>query len=307
MTLDRPSNGLIHLLLPAAALAAAVLAVFAVLDRMSLDDSAAERRALAERREMLNASALTPGTALACLDGGAGDAAESACEAAVFASPQSTAAAVAYIGARLTLLADAQARDPALAQSLAASRRAIELDRFGIAAHVLSARDGCTASACAAFGLVKQANVLKANMKAQVFDQYVSRHASAWNGPAAPPHPEPPAAAVTPPETPALSQAAPGLAPAPATETAAAAPAVEPGHQPVPSKYDFPSAASIPAVSIMNAEPALPKSAAAAQAQADGAPSPSSAPEARRIEAPIPVPPRRPQPHREPADLSPPR
>lgn len=291
MILDRPSTGLIHLLLPAAALAAAVLGVFAVLDRMSLDDGAAERRALAERREMLNASVLTPGTALACLDGGAGDAAETACEAAVFASPQSTAAAVAYIAARLTLLADAQARDPALAQSMTASRRAIELDRFGIAAHVLTARDGCTANACAAFALVKQASVLKANMKAQVFDQYVSRHAAAWNGPA---H--------SPPTGPALSANAPADSVAESPTGVAALPqataAAEPGHRPVPSKYDFPSAASIPPVSIMNAEPALPKAAAQAQAAASGQESGPAA---------VPVPPRRPQMPRDQMDTAAPR
>ena len=141
-----------------------------------LDQRAADRRALSQRTELLNASALAPGSALACLSGGAGEAAETACEASVFASPQSTAAAVAYVGARLTLLADAQARVPALAAMFAASRRAIELDRFGIAAHVLARRDGCTAAQCAAFAWLGDTSVLKANMKAQVFDQYVSRH-----------------------------------------------------------------------------------------------------------------------------------
>jgi hypothetical protein len=312
MTTDRPSNGLIRLLLPAAAIAAAVLAVFVVLDRMALDQNAADRRALAERSEILNASALVPGTALACLDGVAGDAAESACEAAVFASPQSTAAAVAYMSARLTLLADAEARDPALAQRLAASRRAIERDRFGIAAHVLSARDGCTASACPAFALVQEAGVLKANLKAQVFNQYVSRHAQAWNTLAHAPRAEPPAAGGLPDNpgrSPALSDAAPGVAPA--TETASA----EPPHRPVPSKYDFPSADSIPPVSIMNAEPALPKAAAQAQAraqakanaeaQAEGLPAQAGA-EARPSGA-VPVPPRRPQLLRDQTDTAAPR
>ena len=64
---------------------------------------------------------------------------------------------------------------PAFAASFAARRRAIELDRFGIAAHVLAERDGCTAERCAAFAFLTDSGVLKANMKAQAFDQYVSR------------------------------------------------------------------------------------------------------------------------------------
>ena len=60
-----------------------------------------------------------------------------------------------------------------------------------------------------------------------------------------------------------------------------------PSGQPVSSKYDFPSAASIPPVSIMNAEPPLPKAAAdAAAAQ----PKPKA-----EGEAAVPVPPKRPQ------------
>jgi hypothetical protein len=294
MTIDRTPNGLLRLLLPAAALAAAVLAVFAVLDRMELDQRAADRRALNERSEVLNASALTPGSALACLSGGAGEATETACEASVFASPQSTAAAVAYVGARLTLLADAQARVKDAAAMFAASRRAIELDRFGIAAHVLARRDGCTAAQCAAFAWLGDTSVLKANMKAQVFDQYVSRHSPAWNAPAA----------VTP-AAPALSQAQP----APETQAAAvapptvAAPAPKPGEpagHPVSDKYDFPSAASIPPVSIMNAEPALPKAASEAQAaQPNGA-------EAKPSDGKtVPVPQKRPQAQRNPADPGP--
>jgi hypothetical protein len=279
MTIDRTPNGLRRLLLPAAILVAAVLAVFAVLDALSVGQRAADRRALGQRNELLNASALAPGSALACLGGGAGEVAETACEAAIFASPQSTAAAVAYIGARLTLLADAQARDVGAATMFAASRRAIELDRFGIAAHVLAWRDGCTAAKCAAFAWLGDTNVLKANMKAQVFDQYVSRHSPAWNAPTAAPKPAP-----------AMSQTQPEAKAAAAEPTA---PEPKPGEQvahPLSGKYDFPSAASIPPVSIMNAEPALPKAASEAQAtQPNGAEARPAGGDA------VPVPPKRPQ------------
>ena len=125
---------------------------------------------------------------------------------------------------------------------MAGLRRAIELDRFGIAAHVLAVRDGCTAERCAAFALLRDADVIKANLKAQVFDQYVSRYAADWNKAA-----------------PVAEKAGAGRSPARLSRP-------PPAKTPVSSKYDFPSAASIPPVSIMNAEPPLPKEATDAQA-----------------------------------------
>jgi len=141
----------------------------------------------------------------------------------------------------------------------AATRRALELDRFGLSAHVLATRDGCTAERCPAFALLNDANVIKSNLKAQVFDQYVSRYAGDWNK----------AAPVAEKETP----------------VARAPESTAPAKTPLASQYDFPSAASIPPVSIMNAEPPLPKEASdvqAAQPTAEGNVS-------------VPVPPKRPQ------------
>jgi hypothetical protein len=283
MTSIEPTPGRIwQLIVPALAIAAVLFGVFAVIDRLERDQHAAAQRALQARAETLNASALQQGGALACLDTLAGESTEAACEAKVFASPQSTAAAVVYTGAQLTLLADAQKFDPAFAATFAARRRAIELDRFGIAAHVLSERDGCTAERCAAFAFVTDSGVLKANMKAQAFDQYVARHAMAWNAPAALPEP-------------AISQAQPALVPTPPKAASAASPLGEPGHQPIPDKYKLPSADSIPAVSIMNKEPSLPAGAGEAQAAApptEARPEATAPPESG---APVPVPPRRPQ------------
>jgi hypothetical protein len=164
----------------------------------------------------------------------------------VFAGPQSAASAVAYIAARLTLLADGLAfvrrgGDPDFAATLSGLRRGIELDRFGIVAHVLAARDGCTADHCAFFALLSDTNVIKSTLKAQIFDQYVSRHVADWSKfepVAEKPLPAAPVAGV--------------LEPLPRTSVA--------------RKYNFPSAASIPPVSIMNAEPLLPKGAMDAQA-----------------------------------------
>jgi len=281
-----------RLIVPGLVLAAALAGVFVVVETLGRNDRAAERRALIARSEDLTARALASGSALSCLDAAAGDATESACEAAVFSSPQATAAAVAYIGARLDILADAKDHAEA-ALRLAATRRAIELDRYGIAAHVLSERDGCTAAQCSGFALVADASMLKANIKAQTFDQYVSRHAGAWAAPS-------PAAAQ--PAAPAVSQAVPPVA----LPQTAAAPAAE--GRPVSSKYDFPSAASIPPVSIMNSEPPLSKEAAAAKAEALVQSAPGDKTPPLPVDpAKTPVPPKRPQAANEPADIAPAR
>jgi hypothetical protein len=255
-----------------AALALAGVAVYAFIDRANVAERAAERRALLAREVELSRIALAPGSALACLDGGAGETVENTCEKTVFASPQSTAAAVAYMDARLKLLAAAAARDPGLLALLASTRRAVALDRFGVAAHVLAMRDGCTAETCDAFALVDDASALQANLRAQVYDQYVSRYVASWN---APPAEKPPAVAALPPPTSLARVTASGQT---------AVPAVKPGEH-----WDFPSAASIPAVSIMGAEPPLPKGAEAqAQAQAQAPGQASDAPQA------TPLPPAKP-------------
>jgi len=124
------------------------LAIFAILDRLAVNERAAEQRALLERNLQLSAAAVAPGSPLACLDSAAGEQVENACEKALFADAQSTASAVAYMGARLQLLADAtllaQRGQVEPLAALVGTRRAIELDRYGIAAHVLAVRDGCT-------------------------------------------------------------------------------------------------------------------------------------------------------------------
>jgi hypothetical protein len=263
------ADGARRLLLPIVVVVLTGLAVVSILGRMAQDERGAERRALAQRSAELTAQALAPGSTLACLDGAAGEAVENACEKTVFAEPHSTAAAVAYMAARLTLLADglafARHGDPDFAATLSGLRRAIELDRFGVAAHVLAVRDGCTAERCAAFALLGETNVIKSNLKAQVFDQYVSRYAADWDK--SEPKTEPMAEKQVPAAAPVAS----------ATES--------PAKTPVANKYKFPSAASIPPVSIMNTEPPLPKEATDAQA----------AQPAGEGNASAPAPPKRPQ------------
>jgi len=258
-----------RLLLPLALIVTLALTVTALLDRMALNERGAERRALLQRNADLTASVLTPGSKLVCLDGGAGETVENACEKAVFANAQSVAAAIAFTAARISLLGDAagfaQRHEPEFLDAFAAIRRALELDRYGLAAHVLAERDGCTAEHCAAFALLRDTGVLVANLRAHAFDTYVARYATAWN------NSEPESEAVAERQPPALRTAVDAGAPQPADAP----------KNPVMSHYDFPSAASIPPVSIMNTEPRLPKAAEAPIAAADV--------------GPVPMPPKRPQ------------
>lgn len=255
---------------PVLAIAVAGVAVFGILDRLMRSERAAEDRALLERNSQLSLSATAPGSALSCLDGLAGEEIENACEKSVFADPQSAARAVGYISARLSLLADAAATagrgGSDVLAALAPTRRAIELDRFGIAAHVLAVRDGCTVEKCAAFAMLHDASTLKANFKVHAFDAYVARYAAAWGKGEAAPENVPQASA-------------PGTAP-----VASAPEPLSPSH-PLDSRYDFPSSASIPPVSIMNSEPPPPKEPAA----------PQSAHATEKTGSTPPVPPKRPQ------------
>jgi len=271
MTVDAALNTILRLLLPVAALVLGALAVTALLDRMTQADKAAELRALRQRDAALTALALAPGSTLACLAGGAGEAVETACENAVFASAEAAAAAVTYTAARIALLKDAAAvPDTGLAEALMPSRRALELDRFGLTAHLLAEREGCTAERCAAFALLHETGAVKANLKAHAYDTYVARYAANWGK-------------SEPKDAPVAEAPPPAAGPAVASVPE---PAESAGHMPLSSKYDFPSAASIPPVSIINAEPPLPKAAEAKETPKD---SPKAA-----AEGDVPVPPKRP-------------
>jgi hypothetical protein len=213
-----------------------------LLDTANLREHAAERRAVEARAVELTARALAADSALACLDTVAIPAVESACEAALFAAPERVAAAIAYIDARISLLAAATAvaaRDPGYAPAVERLRRSLEADPFGIVAHVLTTR-GCGGADCADLKLMRDSTRLLASIKSRNFHGYVAAHAASWRqeaagGPA-------PAAVLS-----------PGIRPSAAPTDAAAS-------APVASRYDFPSAASIPPVSIMSPEPSTPAS-----------------------------------------------
>jgi len=201
-------------------------------DYLSRRDLAAERRALDVHAFELATRALTPGSALGCLNAIAGEMVEDACEKALFASPEATAAAVSYVAAQLSLLRSAgeQVRRGSMSPGVAAMRHAVETDRFGVVAHVLAARDRCTPDHCAAFFLLEDASRIRANLAEQTFDAQVKRHMANW------PTGEGRPVAANP------ASAAPSPAPVASTRT--------------PNNLYFPSSASIPPVNIMTAEPA---------------------------------------------------
>jgi hypothetical protein len=214
---------------------------WALLDNTGSGERGAERRSLEIRAEQLNAQALAPGSPLACLDALAGEAVETACEKELFTSPASAAAATSFVAQRLELLAAMLAYDKRGAADLDAVlrplRRSLEADRFGFLAHVLALRDGCTSENCKALALLDDPGRVRANLSVQAFDHHVEHYADIW---------------AKAPDSAVVNAGQPGG---------------QPSHKIV--NIDFPTAASIPAVSIMNPEPTgpvLPGVAAAAAA-----------------------------------------
>src|ERR1700758_4111463 len=171
--------------------------------------------------------------ALSCLDDLAGDTVLGICEKAVFASAESTAAAVSYVAAqisRLSAYGDAAVAAKSMTPELQVLRRAIEHDRYGIVAQVLQVRDHCTPTECTVFRVLTDNHQIITNMDEHLYEGLVNRYAVIWTTP-------PPAAVAGTPGTGAL---------------AAYPPSVPTGK---PTNADFPSSASIPPVSIMSAEP----------------------------------------------------
>jgi hypothetical protein len=255
-----------------------------LLDSSVRRDLAVERRALDGRANELMVRAIIPGSALACLNGMAGEAVEAACEKALFATPEAAAAATSFVSAQLALLADATAfarRDASYTGIPAQLRHSAELDRYGLVAHVLAARDACTADHCPTFALLNDASRVSTNLAEQPYDLYVAHYAAGWPAPA-----EVPVAGRAP------SSPPPALASAP-TAIPGAAPAVG-LRVPGPDVF-FPSASSIPPVNIMNAEPP-------AASEATGT-TPAPAPKQAQRKAPAPA--RRPPAEAAPVDINP--
>jgi hypothetical protein len=144
----------------------------------------AERNALEARQAELTARAANPGSPLACLDALSGVSVESGCEQAIFASPISAAVAVSYATARLQLLADgiafARRADPSYESKLVDLRRTVQNDAYGIYAHILATRDGCTPERCAAFALLGDPSTLKVHLRQGVYASYLAQYRDRW-------------------------------------------------------------------------------------------------------------------------------
>jgi hypothetical protein len=211
----------------------------------------AERQALEARAVDLTARTLLPGSALACLDAGAGDTVEDACEKSVFGSAPSVAAAVTYVVARLSLLADgldyAKRADAGYERTLDSWRRHAELDRYGLVAHVLATRNLCSAENCAAFALLRDTSIVRTNLRDRTFDNLVARYAEQWKARQ---------------DGPVVGSLQPGAGRAGLA---------------VARNIDFPSAASIPAISIMSPESsAMPSAVGSITAAGTADPAPTA-------------------------------
>ncbi|SRR5579871_194560 len=179
---------------------------------------------LDENRSLPEMSAASP--AMSCADDMAGDAVLTACEKVLFGSPDQVAAAVSRTASqldRLVALGDVAVAERSMTPELKTLRRTLEHDRYGLVAQVLFARDHCTPSDCAAFRVLTDNRQILVNMDNHLYDLLVARYAPSWNAP-----------------------------PPVGVPVAALGPSIPSGR---PTNADFPSASSIPPVSIMTAEP----------------------------------------------------
>lgn len=199
--------------------------------------------------------ALAP--ALACLDGLAGESVEAACEKAVFGSADTTAAAVSYAAGQVSrVIAASAARSLTPEQQIL--KRAVERDRYGLIAQVITVRDRCGAGECPLFRALSDANQIRANMNDRLYDTLVTRYSPSWTSAAA--------------------------APSPGANTLSGAPAPTTMATGRPTTVDFANSASIPPVNIMTPDPPAAPAAATPAASAksstntqpQAAPAPSS-------------------------------
>jgi hypothetical protein len=212
-----------------------------------------------EARSSQPISAALP--ALSCVDDLAGETVLTACEKVLFGSAESTAAALSYAASqitRLTAFGDVAAANASMTPELQMMRRAVERDRYGLMAYVLTARDHCTPSDCAAFRAVTDRNQIVANMNERTYEGLIVRYAPSWNMPA-----------VTPGPVAALPQSMPlGK----------------------PTNAEFPSAASTPPISIMTPEPGQATTPSTPRPPASALSPPSSSPPLANAPLPSPRP-----------------
>jgi hypothetical protein len=187
--------------------------------------------------------------ALACVDDLAGEAVLTSCEKSLFGSAEAVAAAVSYASSqltRLTAFGDVASANKNPTPELEALRRAVEHDRYGLMAYVLTVRDRCTPADCAAFRALTDHRHIAANMDERLYDTLVLRYTPTW-----------------------------GLPSAPAAPVAALVPGLPTGR---PTNAEFPSAASTPPVSIMTPEPSVATTSSTPRSANPPANTPSTSP-----------------------------
>lgn len=266
------------LILVAAALGGTL--TFAYFDNAATRIRNAERSALELRAGRLAEQSLRPGSPLACLDALAGDTVQAACERAVFASPASAATAISYVAAQFALLSDMTAYvsggGTGIDDTLVPLRRALEADPFGFLAHVLVMSDRCTSENCPALNVLHDPSHVRTNIIAQTLLHYLDHYREVWARSADVPLAD-------------MADLAPAVAPEPNAQA----------RRKVSVNIDFPSAASIPPISIMNPEPKGPAERAAA-ASPEAARARAGAAQSDPVWTPAPAQPQ-PQPQRQPA------
>lgn len=224
---------------------------------------------------------------LSCIDDLAGEAVLSACEKVLFGTAESSAAAVAYAASLITQLTDAgdaaSVKNPT--SEFLALRRAVERDRYGLMAYVLTARDHCTPQGCPAFRSLADSRQVASNMDDHTYENLITRYTSSWNAP---------------------PQAQAAVGPGAGGGLLAGLPPTMPTGK--PTNAEFPTSASTPAVSIMapepgpGAKPPAARSAAPSPAPAAAAPAPAAPKkQAAAKRAPVSIAPAAPAPAAAPA------
>jgi len=245
---------------------------------------------------------------LSCLDDLAGEPVLTVCEKALFGSAEQVAAAVSYASwqiTRLTALSDAAANKN-MPPELQALRHAVEHDRYGLIAHVLTVRDNCTPSDCAAFRLLSDRKQIATNMEERVYETMISRYAPIWIAP--PAQPPMPVAALVPgvptgrptnAEFPSSASTPPVsiMTPEPGTSAASGARATAPATTAaLPSSRPAPAASPAPAANLPSPRPTSSASPTLAAAKKQPAPKPSRTPAPTPVAAPVPIAPAAPAP-----------
>jgi hypothetical protein len=248
ITLLRAEKSVANGALTVITLAAIGIAVAATIRGFGPDDRTASAAPPSPRQ----ASIALP--ALSCIDDLAGETVLTACEKALFGTPEAAAAALSYAASqitRLTEFGDAATANKSMSPELQMVRRAVERDRYGLMAYVLAARDHCTAADCPAFRALTDYHQIVVNMDERTYEGLIARYAPLWNAP-----------------------------PTAQLPMAALAPTMPTGK---PTNAEFPTAAQTPPVSIMTPEPGTAATPAPRAAAAANAPLPSPRPPASAL------------------------